>query len=651
MTFSFQRPRPRDIIAWCLLAAAVIFAVYVRVRLREFPLERDEGEFAYAGQLMLQGIPPYKLAYNMKLPGTYMAYAALMAVFGQSIAGVHLGLLAVNVATIFLLYRLTRELFDPISAGLAAIFFAITSVSPGVLGMAAHATHFVAFFGVAGVWLLWRYLQCSRWWLALGSGLLLGTAFLMKQQGVFLMVFGGAVVAAHALVGLVSALRGRSYGGKSWFVLALQAVAFCAAAVLPYLLVCLWLWRAGVFKTFWFWTVRYAQEYVAEVPLQYAWLSFWQGEGGHVVASERLVWLLMLAGIAAVAFRGRWRPGRSLFVLGFLVFSFLCICPGFFFRSHYFIAMLPAVAMLAGIACGEFLHLSTLLKLPLAAAPAAVKEQPGRRRKPRPMPEAEPPAATFAPLVVPAALVVAAAVIWPFCAPASWPLSSPEKWYINFELPAELACRLTYTGNPFVEAPVIAAYLEKNMTRDDTVAVLGSEPEIPFYSRRHSATGYIYTYGLMEAQPLAPKMQKDMIDEIEKNNPKYILVVDCRCSWLYNPGSCLDLHKWANRYLREKYEVVGLIERPAHGPQEPPRAISYRWSESKQSETPLARAITNYKGQLADEDLESLSAAREARAFTNDKGQLAALVWRGKFDGYQPNPFAAECAVWVCRRK
>ena len=130
MALPFSRPRPIDIIAWVLLAVAVIFAVFVRVRLRELPLERDEGEFAYAGQLLLDGIPPYKLAYNMKLPGTYIAYAALMAVFGQTIAGIHLGLLAVNVATILLLYRLTRELFDPISAGLAAVFYAIMSSVP-----------------------------------------------------------------------------------------------------------------------------------------------------------------------------------------------------------------------------------------------------------------------------------------------------------------------------------------------------------------------------------------------------------------------------------------------------------------------------------------------------------------------------------------
>jgi len=28
-------------------------------------------------------IPPYQLAYNMKFPGTYAAYAGIMALFGK----------------------------------------------------------------------------------------------------------------------------------------------------------------------------------------------------------------------------------------------------------------------------------------------------------------------------------------------------------------------------------------------------------------------------------------------------------------------------------------------------------------------------------------------------------------------------------------
>ena len=69
---------------WVLLAIILLLVVAIRIRLLNLPLERDEGEYAYAGQLMLQGVPPYQLAYNMKFPGTYAAYALIMSIFGQS---------------------------------------------------------------------------------------------------------------------------------------------------------------------------------------------------------------------------------------------------------------------------------------------------------------------------------------------------------------------------------------------------------------------------------------------------------------------------------------------------------------------------------------------------------------------------------------
>jgi hypothetical protein len=53
--------------AWIFVALAILLTLVVRVRLRDMPLERDEGEYAYAGQLILQGVPPYKDAFNMKL--------------------------------------------------------------------------------------------------------------------------------------------------------------------------------------------------------------------------------------------------------------------------------------------------------------------------------------------------------------------------------------------------------------------------------------------------------------------------------------------------------------------------------------------------------------------------------------------------------
>src|SRR5690348_15655430 len=107
------RSTPRWVRYACLGAFLLVIAffAFVRVRLRTMPLERDEGEYAYMGQLMLQGIPPYKLASNMKLPGTYAAYAGIMAVFGETAAGIRIGVMLINVAAAVLVFLLGDYLY------------------------------------------------------------------------------------------------------------------------------------------------------------------------------------------------------------------------------------------------------------------------------------------------------------------------------------------------------------------------------------------------------------------------------------------------------------------------------------------------------------------------------------------------------------
>src|SRR5947208_15586515 len=80
---------------------------------------------------------------------------------------------------------------------------------------------------------------------------------------------------------------------------------------------------------------------------------------------------------------------------------------------------------------------------------------------------------------------------------------------------------MIYPTNPFAAAVKIAEYLREHTNPDDTIAVLGSEPEIYFYAQRHSATGYIYTYELMEPQKYARQMQEERIHEIESARPKF----------------------------------------------------------------------------------------------------------------------------------
>src|SRR5438874_13497034 len=98
------------IAAWTALLVTLALVIWARIRLLGLPLERDEGEYAYTGQLLLQGIPPYKLAYSMKFPGTAASYALLMSIFGDTTTGIHLGLIVINLVTVGLIFFLGRYL-------------------------------------------------------------------------------------------------------------------------------------------------------------------------------------------------------------------------------------------------------------------------------------------------------------------------------------------------------------------------------------------------------------------------------------------------------------------------------------------------------------------------------------------------------------
>src|SRR4051794_9747899 len=225
-------------LCWCIVLAIVIaVVVFIRIHLLAIPLERDEGEYAYAGQLMLQGIPPYKLAYNMKFPGTYAAYALIMSMFGQTIFGIHIGFLLVNAATVALVFLLGRRLIDETAGLVAAAAYALLSLSPSVLGFAAHAAHFVM-LPVLGATLL---LLNGRYHASLArpfaSGLLFGLAVVMKQPGIFFIMFAAIYFVAKEL----RSDHSRAHG-------VVRTLIFGAGVILPCGIVGLLLFGAGVFK-------------------------------------------------------------------------------------------------------------------------------------------------------------------------------------------------------------------------------------------------------------------------------------------------------------------------------------------------------------------------------------------------------------------
>ena len=489
---------------WCLLAVIVFGLVLViRIRLLEIPLERDEGEYAYAGQLMLQGIPPYKLAYNMKFPGTYAAYAVIMSIFGQTTGAIHLGLLLVNAATIVLIFLLGRRLMNPTAGIAAAMSYAILSMSPSVLGLAAHATNFVVLPVLGGTLLLLNESDRQQFGRLLASGLLFGLAVLMKQPALFFIVF--------AAIYLVS--KGVQRGTRLRDI-SLESLFFTVGVILPLGIALLLLWRAGVFDRFWFWAIDYARQYGTLVPLSEAPQIFLRSVR-EVVGAGWTLWMLAGIGVVVGLLDNRVRAS-VIFLLGLLLASALAVCPGFYFRYHYFVLVLPAISLLVGAAISEFSDL-------LAGRTILVR---------------------FMPLLV-------------LCAALTAPILSERT--LLFTLSPIEACRRIYPESPFPESLRIAEYVREHTRPDDTIAVLGSEPQIYFYSQRRSATGYIYAYGLMEPQKYARQMQEEMMGEIERARPKYLVSVVVNDSWLWRPGSERLIFDWANQYTAQNYAAAGFV--------------------------------------------------------------------------------------------
>ena len=488
------------------LILIVLVTMALRVHLLDVPLERDEGEYAYAGQLILQGVLPYSQVYNMKMPGIYGVYALMMAIFGQTTTGIHLGLLVVNLSTIIIIFFLGQQLLDRTTGIMAAISYAVLSVGQGVQGVFANAEHFVILAAVAGIFILLKATDSRRPPLLFFSGLALGIAFLLKQHGAAFIGFA---------VGYLI-YQGRRSRPTSLRPLLANIIVFLAGAALPFIVTCLIFLSTGVFGKFWFWTFTYAREYISLVSASEGWWIF-SFHFVPIVSSAPLLWALAGWGILALLIDQKAKD-RLFFIETLVIFSFLSIIPGFYFRSHYFVLILPAISLLIGVG------ISAMGRLLARINHGAAK-------------------------------TILAAIIILF------PLYSvyQQRLFLFGVSPAKASC-LTYRTDVFCKAFTIGQYLKQHTSRENTVAVVGSEPEIYFYAQRRAATGYIYTYPLMEPQPYAKKMQEEMIREIEASQPAYMVFVDVRTSWLVRPESVRLIFDWFRRYSTEFYDCVEAVE-------------------------------------------------------------------------------------------
>jgi len=489
------------------LLIIIVSTIVFRVRLLNIPLERDEGEYAYMGQLILDGTPPYSEAYNMKFPGIYFIYAGILWLFGETHTAIHFCLLIVNVLSIILLFIFARTAYDGWVGAAAAGAFALLSMSYHVQGFWANAEHFILPFVIGANFLLLSGLRKNRKDFILFSAILFSCAAIVKQQGAFFGFLGFIVL-------LISLWQNKSFDRRIYWK---YILTFLGGAIIPVILCFSYLVYAGVFQKFYLWTFAYAREYSSLVPtadIAYYFFSSFLPLWRYTM----LIWIIAGIGFIALFFVPYYKQSWIL-VLGLIVGSIVASSVGFYFRPHYFVLVLPSIALLFGVGIRFVYNIFS------TASSHLIRYFPP----------------TFVVIMTFLSTLIA-------------------HWDILYQFTPEKVTRIIYGSCPFPYSSIIAEIIKEKTLKGDRVAIIGNEPQLLFYSQRRSATSFIYTFSLIEEERFAEQFRLEMIHQVESVAPKLFIYTRTMLDYYEKSQGQKELDKWFLDYTKLYYNPIARFE-------------------------------------------------------------------------------------------
>lgn len=457
------------------------------------PLVRDEGEYAYAAQLLNRGLLPYEYAFVQKPPMVIYSYALSGAIapnvfwFPRVLGGLSAAL------TTCLLGWIARREFGPGFALPAMWLLTPMLLFPGLWQFAANTETFMLapLLGTVAVYVGSRPGRggLTAWFWA---GFLGATTLWYKYTALPMLALLFAVWSVEQLrTGTgIRRLFGR------WLL------GIGGAGVASFAALGLFLFRDGG-QRLWECTVTYNRYYTAAAGFGMA--ALWSTL--QLFLADWWI-LFLLPAILVVS-----RRQRVWFWVGMFLAAW--ISTGASSHGHYYLVVMPFWALLTAVAIND-----------LAAWVAAKQKWPlsGLRR------------------------ALTAAVLLLLCLPdLPWVACSKQ----------EFAAVKAGGENPFIESRAVAGRVAELTAPNDSVFVAGSEPQILCYAKRLSPTRFVIAYPLMIPTPLAEGYQRETVRDLERHPPAVIVLARLGTSWLQQAQSPPVLLEYLENLLVDRYERVG----------------------------------------------------------------------------------------------
>lgn len=497
------------------ILAFIILATFFLIRLhfQEIPIERDEGSYVYMGQLLNEGAKPYVDFYEMKPPVIFLCYAFLDLVTGGDIDSMHVVMALLLSLGGLLLFNLVRRWLDDKSAVIATLAYSALALTAHASGFSLQSEHFVALFAIAGLWSLTKGLQQRSFYMIIAAGILLTLGLLVKQNGLFFALLAITLVPFYH----------RTESQPSWMRPTLRDGGWLAlGALIPTLLLGAWMASQGNLSDFWFWNIEYPKTYTSSIPWELGKQLLTTGLD-RMFTEQPIFWSLGAGGLFAIWFT-RAALWKKWAISGFALAAMASVTPGIRFYGHYFLHFFPALAVAAAAFAYAFLQWL----------------EPLTRERTR---------AWLA--------LIASSLLFVFT------LMHQEAYYFRPNL--ERILRRTYGTNPFPETKRLSEYLNSIKSPEDQVIVFGSEPQIYAYTKSQSPTRHHFMGFLVKNHPNEKEWQKEVMQAIEKEKPRYAVWVQHPLSWTPAANADQSFIQWGMDLVQRKYLPVGWYDQMSDG--------------------------------------------------------------------------------------
>jgi hypothetical protein len=444
---------------------------------------------------------PYRDVITYISPGVFFLYQTAFLLFDHAIQGIRSFTLLYLLLTLGLFYYLARKLLGKQGAWLAGVIFIFLSTDPGILANMSQREIFASLPLMISFILLQKDLSSQRWYFAAGNGLVIALVFMIKPTTIVQLAFVLAVWAWYYI---------RTKEHRLFW----QRILWLAAGLAFGISLFVFYFSAQqALADFLYWVFLFPRQQSQAIAAYYPTFNHVLISFKHhfkyilqnVFVSQLPLGIVLLASLIITFYKRQ--KALALYWLWFMLLL-LSTAIGWHFRRQYFQLLIVPQALL--IAWGlQYFYRALAGKERLAVNSYRV--------------------------------LVFIMVLYPF-------VNMMKQYYF---ITPNMISRKLYGPQVFSIARPIGEYIGSQTTPEDKIYILGSEPEVYFYSQRFLVGKHITAYTLTYdyGDPIA--RQKEVVQALKTELPLYIIKINQESSLYDYPA----VHK-KNVIFNEVFDLV-----------------------------------------------------------------------------------------------